>query len=298
GAARAGGVRTGACLLARLRGARTWHHQWAFARRARDPPAGAAQADRHLWRRGERSVRCRDRVGRPRFPALALRQRGWHRRTAHPRGALRRRRRISPSHALRGGRRQVVSSILDALEKLERTRPPTIEPVPVVVPPPRRTRVILLVGSAFAAGAVLAVGLLRSRPATTPQVVPPPADAPEAKQLPTEPVEPVAAPSAPAAPAQEAIPPKLEPVSAPPPPPPPQPPPPPTHPAQRAPGPAASPVATAPVADAPHAPAPEVLAAARPVPPPSPAGPRPWAQPAAPPPPAPTPEVSAPPRPA
>jgi hypothetical protein len=186
-----------------------------------------------------------------------------------------------------------VSSILDALEKLERTRPPTIEPVPVVVPPPRRTRVIVLVGSAFAAGAVLAVGLLRSRPATTPQVVPPPAEAPEAKQLPTEPVEPVAAPPAPAAPAQEAIPPKLEPVSAPPPPP--QAAPPPTDTAQPAAGTAAPPVATAPVADAPHAPAQEVLAAARPVPPPSPAGPRPWAQPAAPPQP-PTPEVTAPPR--
>ena len=67
-----------------------------------------------------------------------------------------------------------MSSILDALEKLERTRPPTMEPVPVVVPPPRRTRVIVLVGSAFAAGAVLALGLLRSRPAVTPEVAAPP----------------------------------------------------------------------------------------------------------------------------
>jgi hypothetical protein len=182
-----------------------------------------------------------------------------------------------------------VSSILDALEKLERTRPPTIEPAPVVVPPPRRTRVIVLVGSAFAAGAVLALGLLRSRPAATPQVVTPPAQAPEAKQLTREPVEPVATPPAPAAPAQEAFSPKPEPASAPPqavPPPP-----------QAAPPPDAAPaVGTAPDADASHAPAPEVLAAARPVPPPSPAGPRPWAQPAAPPPSPPTPEVTAPPR--
>ena len=68
-----------------------------------------------------------------------------------------------------------MSSILDALEKLERSRPPTIEPVPVVVPPPRRTRAIVLAGSAFAAGAVLALGLLRGRPAVAPQAVPLPA---------------------------------------------------------------------------------------------------------------------------
>ena len=193
-----------------------------------------------------------------------------------------------------------MSSILDALEKLERTRPPTIEPVPVAVPPPRRTRVIVLVGSAFGAGAVLALGLLRSRPSVTPQVVPPPVEAPEAKQPPAEPVEPVATPPAPAAPAQEAIPPKPEPVSAPPPPqaapPPPQAAPPPPDAAAPPAGTAAPAAATAPAADAPHAPAPEVLAAARPVPPPSPAGPRPWAQAAAPPPPPPPAEVTAPPR--
>jgi hypothetical protein len=194
-----------------------------------------------------------------------------------------------------------VSSILDALEKLERTRPPTIEPAPVVVPPPRRTRVIVLVGSAFAAGAVLALGLLRSRPTVTPRVVPPPVEAPEAKQLPAEPVEQVAAQPAPAAPAQEAIPPKPEPVSAPPP----QAAPPPPEAAAPPAGTAATAAATAPAADAPHAPpaadaphapAPEVLATARPVPPPSPAGPRPWAQPAAPPAPPPPAEVTAPPR--
>ena len=186
-----------------------------------------------------------------------------------------------------------MSSILDALEKLERTRPPTIEPVPVAVPPPRRTRVIVLVGSAFGAGAVLALGLPRSRPSVTPQVVPPPVEAPEAKQPPAEPVEPVATPPAPAAPAQEAIPPKPEPVSAPPPP---QAAPPPPQAAPPPPDAAAPAVATAPAADAPHAPAPEVLAAARPVPAPSPAGPRPWAQAAAPPPPPPPAEVTAPPR--
>ena len=186
-----------------------------------------------------------------------------------------------------------MSSILDALEKLERTRPPTMEPVPVVVPPPRRTRVIVLIGSAFAAGAVLALGLLRSRPAVTPEVVPPALGAPEAKQ---PAVEPVATPPAPAAPGQEAIPPKPEPVSAPPPP---QPAAPPQPDAAAPPAATATPaVATAPAADAPHPPAPEVLAAARPVPPPSPAEPRPWAQPAAPPspPPPPPPEIAAPPR--
>src|SRR5262249_38973852 len=112
-----------------------------------------------------------------------------------------------PPPPLGGGRRQVVSSILDAREKLERTRPPSIEPVPVVVPPPHRTRVIVLVGSAFAAGAVLALGLLRSRPSVTPQVVPPPAEAPEAKQLPSAPVGTGARAPARGAPAQEAAPP-------------------------------------------------------------------------------------------
>jgi hypothetical protein len=181
-----------------------------------------------------------------------------------------------------------VSSILDALEKLERSRPPTIEPVPVIVPPPRRTRAIVLAGSAFAAGAVLALGLLRGRPAVAPQAVPLPPEAPEAKR---EPVEPVPTPPAPAA--QEAIAPKPEPVR----PPPPQAAPPPQPDAAAPPaGTVAPAVATAPTADAPHPAVPDVLAAARPVPPPSPAEPRPWAQAAAAPPPPPPPEVAAAPR--
>lgn len=192
-----------------------------------------------------------------------------------------------------------MSSILDALEKLERSRPPVVEPAAAApVPVPRRRRGVVLVGAAFTAGAALALTLLRAHPGSGPVVVQVPAEPAPVKQPVVEAVVPQAQPVAPAQPIAPAAPP-AEPT---------QPAPAPQAVSGQAPGsesppmPQAEPSATtpprtetAPVPDAPQ-PAPDVLAAARPVPAPSPTDPRPWAQAVAPPlpPPPPAANVAAP----
>ncbi len=169
-----------------------------------------------------------------------------------------------------------MSSILDALEKLERSRPPVVEPVATAaVPVPRRRRGVVLVGCAFAAGAALALMLLRARPGSGPAVVQAPAE-PAAKQPVVEAVAPPPAPPEPAATAaQPAVPPEPAPPQSPPA----------EHasaspPQAEAPATAPSHAETPPAEDASR---PDALAAARPVPAPSPTDPRPWAQAVAPP---------------
>jgi hypothetical protein len=191
-----------------------------------------------------------------------------------------------------------VSSILDALEKLERTRPPTLEPAAAAVPVPRRTRVFALVGTAFAAGAALALALLRTHPGGGPTVVAPPAEPRPPQQPAAEPVAP--APQAAPPPQSDQQVPAASPSA-------PQTATVPTPPNESAPS--AQPEAPAPAAsraevaaaaltarapDAAHPPTPDALAAAPPVPAPSPTGPRPWASTVPPPPPPTAAEVAAP----
>src|SRR5262249_7038402 len=180
-------VRTGVRPVARLRGSRSGHAGRPLARSPGQPPPGAAQAYRCVHWPGERPVRSFHLGRSARFPAIAVRERRRHRRAAHTRRALRRGRRVSASdpHGLfprvRSRRgpcwRLVVSSILDALEKLERSRPPTPEGSPQAPAEPRRRRTVALAGAAFAVGAAAAVTLFLLPAARTPVAVPPPAPA-------------------------------------------------------------------------------------------------------------------------
>jgi hypothetical protein len=94
-----------------------------------------------------------------------------------------------------------VSSILDALEKLERTRPPTPDGSPPVQHRPRRRQTVTIVGAACAVGAA-AVLMLFLRPAARAPVVEPPASTPaepaEAHGTPTVASAPTAPESPPA----------------------------------------------------------------------------------------------------
>src|SRR5262245_14472951 len=153
----------GTRLLAGLRGSRPGHPGRKVARRARHPTAGVAEAHRCVRRPRARALRPGDVGRRARLPAFALRERRRHRRSPHARGALRRGRRLSAPDAHRDRRGIFVSSILDALEKLERSRPPALEPPPAP-PPRRRGRIALLIGAAIGGGAALALTLLLGRP--------------------------------------------------------------------------------------------------------------------------------------
>src|SRR5262249_5822596 len=198
--------RASARLLARPPGGLSRGTPTATAGWARDPPPRAAQAHRGLRRAGKRALRSGDIRRGPRLPALALRERRRHRRTAHARRALRGRGRLSsPDAHRRSGRGTFVSSILDALAKLEPRRPPPPE-LPPGPTPPRRRRVIWLVGAIAGAGAALALTLLLTRspsevpnqPAPTPEptiapdaVAAPPASPPVAVPQPVADAQPV-----------------------------------------------------------------------------------------------------------
>jgi hypothetical protein len=170
-----------------------------------------------------------------------------------------------------------VSSILDALEKLERSRPPTPEGSRPTPAEPRRRKTAVLAGAAFAVGAAAAVTLFLL-PAARAPVAEQPVAAPiahtreraEADKPPTA-IEPAAAPAPvavePATPgAPEAPPATVAPPAA-------------TPPVDAAPA-----TAPAPAGSPAERPA---LAAAPPVPPPAASDPRPWVQSVAPPPPPP-----------
>jgi len=190
-----------------------------------------------------------------------------------------------------------VSSILDALEKLERSRPPTPDGSPPAPHPPRRRQTVTLVGTACAIGAAAAL-VLFLRPAGHAPVVPPPVAAPVVPPPVAAPAvpPPVATPVVPSPAAHEPVaaagtqPAPSEPTAR-------ESPPAPPAPAVPAPTPAAPPP---PVSDTGRpeqaAPAPPpapvdgggdraALAAAPPVPPPAASDPRPWSQAATPPPP-------------
>src|SRR5919197_671830 len=160
-------VRSGARLMARLRGARAAVRTRAVRRPGGASP-GAPPPHRRLQRAGQRGVRPRDRGGRARLPARALPRRRWPRRAAHAHRPLRGRRRLPAADA----RSVVVSSILDALKKLEATEAPA--PREFAVVPGRRRglgRTAAGIALAFRAGAGLTF-LLRGGRAPTP--APPP----------------------------------------------------------------------------------------------------------------------------
>src|SRR5207249_1313661 len=152
-------VRARACLLAGLR-----RHRRRDARAvARHPaPAGAPPPGGHLPRPGHGRLRQSDARRRRRLPAHPLPGHRWPARPpdAHP--ALRRRRRLPATHARLRRRRDVMSSILDALEKVEaaeRWAPPAVS-----ARPEGRSKLRLAViaaGAAFAAGAGVAALVLR-----------------------------------------------------------------------------------------------------------------------------------------
>src|SRR5438874_1895402 len=125
-------VRPGARLLARLRDARAGLRA-RVARRTRGAAPDAPRPHRRLWREGERAVRPCDRGRRARLPARALPRRRRPRRAADAHRPLCGRRRLPAADA----RRVVVSSILDALKKLEAAEAPPVQRPAVLRERPR-----------------------------------------------------------------------------------------------------------------------------------------------------------------
>src|SRR5581483_1650930 len=205
-------VRPRARLLARLRRPRAGRHvRLGCERRGGAAPAGAAPARRRLLRARQRHLRAGDGRGRARVPTVAApgsRRRGG---TAHAHRALRRGGRLSAAGARGHERGDVVSSILDALEKLEAAAPRRPLALGAPVPPVRERRPRLTVAAAFATGALaaaVAAAVLVSRRASLP---PPPAARPaRAAPAPSPQVGPPVPPpaAATAAPAQCGAPPE------------------------------------------------------------------------------------------
>src|SRR5207253_2086019 len=142
-------VRPGARLLARLRDARAGLRA-RVARRTRGAAPGAPRPHRRLRREGERGVRPCDRGCRARLPARALPRRRRPRRPAHAHRPLRGRRRLPAADA----RSVVVSSILDALKKLEAAEAPPAHRPAVLRERPRAMGLTAAgIALAFGAGA-------------------------------------------------------------------------------------------------------------------------------------------------
>src|SRR5205814_2229772 len=142
-------VRPGARLLARLRDARAGLRA-RVARRPRGAAPDAPRPHRRLRWEGERAVRPCDRGCRARLPARALPRRRWPRRAADAHRPLRGRRRLPAADA----RRVVVSSILDALKKLEAAEAPPVHRPAVLRERPRALGLTAAgIAVAFGAGA-------------------------------------------------------------------------------------------------------------------------------------------------
>src|SRR5438445_6974324 len=191
-------VRPSARLLARLRVARACLRA-RVARHARGAAAGPPPPHRRLRREGERAVRPCDRGCRARLPARALPGRRRPRRPADAHRPLRGRRRLPAADA--GS--VLVSSILDALKKLEAAEAPPAHRPAVLREPPRAMGLTAAgIALAFGAGAggtfflrawhapapAPPVESTAPQPVTAPR--PPPAAAPE-------PPSPAAAPEPP-----------------------------------------------------------------------------------------------------
>src|SRR5207249_3327405 len=196
--------RARACLRAGLR-----RHRRRDARAvARHPaPAGAPPPGGYLRRPGHGRLRQSDARRRRRLPARPIPGHRWPSRPpdAHP--ALRHRRRLPATHTRLLRRRDVMSSILDALEKVENAERWTPQAGPARPEGRSKLRLAAIAaGVAFAAGAGVAALVLRPGPQRT--------AAPEAPRPPVEgaAANPAAPTQAPRQPAVAAVEPRREPI--------------------------------------------------------------------------------------